>query len=86
MDAFAAFLRYDAPGAGRRLSRLGTPVLAGRLLPAAARALAEAIDVVLAAEPPAGSRPTATAHRPRCASMAATARSGPWPGPELSGG
>lgn len=49
MDAFAAFLRYDAPGAGRCLSRLGTSVLAARLLPAA-RALADAVDLVLADE------------------------------------
>jgi hypothetical protein len=47
LDAFAAFLRYDAPGAGRSLSRLATTVLASRLLPAA-RALAEAVDLVLA--------------------------------------
>jgi hypothetical protein len=49
VDAFAAFLRYDAPGAGRCLSKVGAAVLAGRLLPAA-RALAEAIDDVLADE------------------------------------
>jgi hypothetical protein len=47
LDAFAAFLRYDAPSAGRSLSRLATPVLASRLLPAA-RALADAVDLVLA--------------------------------------
>lgn len=51
MDAFAAFLRYDAPGAGRCLSRLATTVLAGKLLPAA-KALADAVDIVLAEEPP----------------------------------
>jgi hypothetical protein len=47
LDAFAAFLRYDAPSAGRSLSRLATTVLASRLLPAA-RALADAVDLVLA--------------------------------------
>jgi hypothetical protein len=46
VDAFAAFLRYDAPGAGRCLSRLATTVLAGKLLPAA-KALADAVDIVL---------------------------------------
>jgi hypothetical protein len=50
LDAFAAFLRYDASSAGRSLSRLGTTVLASRLLPAA-RALADAVDVVLAEQP-----------------------------------
>jgi len=49
LDAFAAFLRYDAPGAGRCLSRLATPVLAGKLLPAA-KALADAVDIVLSAQ------------------------------------
>ncbi len=49
VDAFTAFLRYDAPGAGRSLSKVGRTVLAGRLLPAA-RALAEAIDIVLGEE------------------------------------
>jgi hypothetical protein len=49
MDAFAAFLRYDAPGAGRCLSRLATTVLAGKLLPAA-KALADAVDIVLGEE------------------------------------
>jgi hypothetical protein len=47
LDAFAAFLRYDAPSAGRSLSRLATTVLASRLLPAAL-ALADAVDLVLA--------------------------------------
>jgi hypothetical protein len=47
LDAFAAFLRYDAPSAGRSLSRVATTVLASRLLPAA-RALADAVDLVLA--------------------------------------
>jgi hypothetical protein len=46
LDAFAAFLRCDAPGAGRTLSRLATGVLSGQLLPAA-RALADAVDVAL---------------------------------------
>jgi hypothetical protein len=50
LDAFAAFLRYDAPSAGRSLNRLATTVLASRLLPAA-RALADAVDVVLAEQP-----------------------------------
>jgi hypothetical protein len=49
MDAFAAFLRYDAPGGGRCLSRLGASVLARKLLPAA-QALADAVDLVLAEE------------------------------------
>jgi hypothetical protein len=49
LDAFAAFLRYDAPGAGRCLSRLATTVLAGKLLPAA-KALADAVDIVLGEE------------------------------------
>jgi hypothetical protein len=53
LDAFAAFLRYDAPSAGRSLSRLATTVLASRLLPAA-RALADAADAVLAEQPVAG--------------------------------
>jgi hypothetical protein len=50
LDAFAAFLRYDAPSAGRSLNRLATTVLASRLLPAA-RALADAVDGVLAEQP-----------------------------------
>ena len=50
LDAFAAFLRYDAPSAGRSLSRLATTVLASRLRPAA-RALADAVDLVLAEQP-----------------------------------
>jgi hypothetical protein len=50
LDAFAAFLRYDASSAGRSLSRLATTVLAGKLLPAA-RALADAVDLVLADQP-----------------------------------
>jgi hypothetical protein len=50
LDAFAAFLRYDAPSAGRSLSRVATTVLASRLLPAA-RALADAVDLVLAEQP-----------------------------------
>ena len=51
LDAFAAFLRYDPPSAGRSLSRLATTVLASRLLPAAL-ALADAVDLVLAGQPP----------------------------------
>jgi hypothetical protein len=49
MDAFAAFLRYDAPGGGRCLSRLAASVLAGKLRPAA-QALADAVGIVLAEE------------------------------------
>jgi hypothetical protein len=56
LDAFAAFLRYDAPSAGRSLSRLATTVLASRLLPAA-RALADAVDMVLAEQPLAAPLP-----------------------------
>jgi hypothetical protein len=59
LDAFAAFLRYDAPSAERSLSRVATTVLASRLLPAA-RALADAVDLVLAEQPlaaPLGSAP-----------------------------
>lgn len=51
LDALAAFLRDDAPGAGRCLSRVAGNVLAGRLLPAAV-ALAEAADTVLTGESP----------------------------------
>jgi hypothetical protein len=62
VDAFAAFL-HDPPGAGRALSRLGATVLADRLLPAA-RALADAVDLVLADQPAgaprAASSPPAT--------------------------
>jgi hypothetical protein len=58
VDAFAAFL-HDPPGAGRTLSRLGAAVLADRLLPAA-RALADAVDLVLA-DQPAGPRPAGPA-------------------------
>lgn len=46
LDAFAAFLRYDASGGGRCLSKLGAAVLAGKLRPAA-RALASAVDEAL---------------------------------------
>ena len=53
LDAFAAFLRDDAPGAGRCLSRMARKVLAARLLPAA-MALAEAADTVLAGQPSDG--------------------------------
>ncbi len=52
MDAFAAFLRDDASGAGRCLSRMAKRVLAARLLPAAV-ALAEAADTVLTGQSPA---------------------------------
>jgi hypothetical protein len=52
LDAFAAFLRSDAEGAGRCLSRVSKASLESRLLPAA-RALARAADLVLASEPPA---------------------------------
>jgi hypothetical protein len=51
LDAFAAFLRDDASGAGRCLSRVARRVLAARLLPAAV-ALAEAADTVLAGQSP----------------------------------
>jgi hypothetical protein len=60
LDAFAAFLRYDAPSAGRSLSRLATGVLASRLLPAA-RALADAVDLVLAEQPLAAPLAASTA-------------------------
>jgi hypothetical protein len=49
LDAFAAFLRYDSAAAERCLSRLGPTVLAGKLRPAA-RALAEAVDLVMGSE------------------------------------
>ena len=52
LDAFAAFLRSDAQGAGRCLSRVSKTSLASRLLPAA-RALARAADLVLASDPSA---------------------------------
>lgn len=47
LDAFAAFLRSDAQGAGRCLSKVSRTSLESRLLPAA-RALARAADLVLA--------------------------------------
>lgn len=53
LDALAAFLRADAPSAGRSLSRVPREALAARLLPAA-RALAEAANLVLAGRAPAG--------------------------------
>jgi hypothetical protein len=64
VDAFAAFLRYDGPGAGRHLSRLATTVLARKILPAA-KALAGAVDIVLAgaAEPPGAQSAAAPAAR-----------------------
>lgn len=52
LEALAAFLRSDATSAGRCLSRVSKASLAARLLPAA-RALAQAADLVLA-EPPVG--------------------------------
>jgi hypothetical protein len=53
LDALAAFLRSDAAGAGRSLSRVSREALAVRLLPAA-RALAQAADLVLTERAPAG--------------------------------
>ena len=50
LDALAAFLRSDAPGATRCLSKVPRAELASRLLPAA-RALARAADLVLASDP-----------------------------------
>jgi len=50
LDALAAFLRSDAAGAGRCLSRLSRVGLADRLLPAA-RALVRAAETILASEP-----------------------------------
>jgi hypothetical protein len=52
LDALAAFLRSDAIGAGRCLSKVSRASLASRLLPAA-RALARAADLVLASDPSA---------------------------------
>jgi hypothetical protein len=52
LDAFAAFLRSDAQGAGRCLSKVSKTSLESRLLPAA-RALARAADLVLASDPSA---------------------------------
>jgi hypothetical protein len=49
LDALAAFLRSDATGAGRCLSKVSRASLASRLLPAA-RALARAADLVLASD------------------------------------
>lgn len=57
VDALAAFLRYDASGADRCLSRLAKTVLASRLLPAAV-ALAEAVGTVLTEDSPSGGRVT----------------------------
>jgi hypothetical protein len=57
VDALEAFLRSDAPGADRCLSRLAWTVLASRLLPAAV-ALADAVGAVLTDEPPSGARLT----------------------------
>jgi hypothetical protein len=55
LDALAAFLRSDAIGAGRCLSKVSRASLAARLLPAA-RALVRAADLVLATDP-AAARP-----------------------------
>jgi hypothetical protein len=52
LDALAAFLRADAVGAGRCLSRVSKRSLSARMLPAA-RALAQAADLVLGEEAPA---------------------------------
>ena len=52
LDAFAAFLRSDALGAGRCLGRVSMTSLASTLLPAA-RALARAADIMLASDPSA---------------------------------
>ena len=55
LDALAAFLRADAPTAGRCLSKLSADNLTARLLPAA-RALAQAASLMLAESPEAGRR------------------------------
>jgi hypothetical protein len=52
LDALAAFLRSDALGAGRCLSKMSRASLASRLLPAA-RALVRAADLALASDPSA---------------------------------
>ena len=52
LDALAAFLRSDAVGAGRCLSKVSRFGLASRLVPAA-QALARAADLVLAGDPAA---------------------------------
>jgi hypothetical protein len=49
LDALAAFLRSDAIGAGRSLSRVSRLSLASRLLPAA-QALARAADLAIASD------------------------------------
>jgi hypothetical protein len=53
LDVLAAFLRSDAAGAGRSLSRVSREALAVRLLPAA-KALLQAADFVLTEQAPAG--------------------------------
>jgi hypothetical protein len=53
LDALAAFLRADAAGAGRSLSKISKESLSGRMLPAA-QALAQAADLVLGEDAPAG--------------------------------
>jgi len=55
IDALAAFLRSDATTAGRCLSRLSADNLGARLLPAA-RALAQAANLMLAERAGAGNR------------------------------
>ncbi len=52
LDALAAFLRSDAAGAGRCLTKVSTASLAARLRPAA-QALARAADLALAGDPSA---------------------------------
>jgi hypothetical protein len=52
LDALSAFLRADAAGAGRCLSKVSRESLSGRMLPAA-RALAQAAGLVLGEEAPA---------------------------------
>ena len=52
LDALAALLRSDVPGAGRHLSKVSQAVLAAHLLPAA-RALVRASELVLASYPAA---------------------------------
>jgi hypothetical protein len=83
LDAFAAFLRYDAPSAGRSLSRLANGVLASRLLPAA-RALADAVDLVLAEQPLAAPVAASTALSSAAAGTASgTALGGAPAGPRV---
>jgi hypothetical protein len=53
LDALAAFMRFDATGAGRCLSKVSMDGLAARLLPAA-RALVRAAELVLTERTPVG--------------------------------